>query len=396
MSNTEDINKNNINNPRREKGAGTLRKLPNGKYEARFRSGGYDKSVVCPTKKEANAELKKMRNRIIRNEESVSKEKLSDYMYDWLYIYKMPMVKPQTFDRLERTYISHIKDSVLGTMKLCNIVPKDLQIFINTMSQRYSFSTVKKIFEILNACLRQAVLEGGLVKNPMDAVTRPRESNCAIPTKKMEVFTEEELNKFITTAIEESEEGMPRFRYGWSFVLLLNTGIRSGELIALKWENVDIENRVIHIDSTDTTIKNRNIKKDTDIKNLHTTSSVKTKNGVRDIPLNNNATEAIIKLKLLQEAKGLKSKYVICTSTGRMVTHSNLQKNMNFVLRAAGIKHYSLHTTRHTFATILRKKNINTETVSEILGHSSPSITYNTYIHTDDEDKKSAVDVLDD
>jgi len=378
---------------RREKGEGGVRRLPNNKYEVRFRSKGIDITKVCPTYDDAKKLAKELRNKVISKEISPCNAQLSDYMKEWLFLFKKPKVRPQTFDRLESTFNFQFCGSKLSRMQLRNVVLKDIQKHINDISLKYSYSTVKKTFQLLNACLEHAVNAGDLYRNPMKAAICPSEKNCSIKTKEIKVFSKDEESKFLENAIRVAENQMCIYRYGQAFVILFNTGIRSGEMIGLEWTQVDLEKGIIYIKKTDTSYKNRNINKKDTRKYIRELDDVKTDASNRKIELSDDAKEAFRKIKEYQTKEGLKTRFVLSTKTGRMVTHNNLQKVMNAIMKVSGIdaKNYSLHATRHTFATKMLRNGTDINIVRKILGHRDIKVTYDIYIHIDDEELKEAL-----
>ena len=121
-----------------------------------------------------------------------------------------------------------------------------------------------------------------------------------------------------------------------------------------------------------------------------TDRSTKTKSGCRYVPLNDKAIEALCYFRDLE----YNNPYVMANSDEGVITYRNLFRVLDNVLKDAKINHGSLHSLRHTFATRLLRMGEDIKNVSELLGHSDVSITYNIYIHVTREQKKKAVDKL--
>ena len=206
----------------------------------------------------------------------------------------------------------------------------------------------------------------------------------------IEYFSEEEVELITKGALYRYKTGRYKYKYGYAIILLLNTGLRVGELLALKWEHVDFDKRQLYICETRGQIKDR-----TDSNRKYTTASrsTKTESSCRYIPISKKALEALRYL----ESLGYHSPYVLANADGEngVVSYRNLFRVLSNVLDDSGINHGSLHTLRHTFATRLFKKGVDIKVISELLGHSDISITYNIYTHVIAEQKQKAIDILD-
>ena len=128
----------------------------------------------------------------------------------------------------------------------------------------------------------------------------------------------------------------------------------------------------------------------------HVVGEVKTQSSNRVVPLNARAVLAVRRLSstICNHDTG----YLVCTTAGKIVTHSNLQRCYSLILKEAGVRHMGLHSTRHTFATVVLKDAEDKgqiKEVSELLGHSKVSTTYQYYIKASDEDKRKLVNQLD-
>lgn len=392
LSMTNQSNKN-INKPRREKGAGSITLRKDGTYMGRITLSGIVKTVYGKSEAEVKRKLTECRNGMIRGENIIKKIKVSDYIEQWMETYKKPSLKPSSYDRLERTYIHHVKNTTVGKSQMGNISTKDLQTLINTKSMVLSFSSLKKVYELLNSCLRSAKIAKDLNFNPMDGVILPKQSNMPIKTKKVAALTKDECTKLISVAQIKKENGDPIYRYSPAILLMLNCGMRAGELLALTWDNVDMDSKLIHICQNTCSVVNR--KPNATTKTMRIITDVKTINGTRSIPLNNQAIATLEQIKEFYTRHKITSPYVICTDTGNMVSHRNFQTCLDRLLKKAGLNHVGTHSLRHTFASILIESDANIKAVSDLLGHGSTSITYNTYVHSHSSSLTKTVQALD-
>jgi len=173
------------------------------------------------------------------------------------------------------------------------------------------------------------------------------------------------------------------------FVFMLCTGVRVGEALALKYSEIDWDNKSVHICRNSQMVINR--KDDGRRYETRIFESVKTKSSNRYIGLNSTAMEA---LRNLQQLTG-QYEFVAVNQSGGHMTYNNLAKTFSGLLKTLQLRQRGLHNLRHTFASQLFAKKVDIKVISELLGHSSVQITYDTYVHILDEHKKSAVQAID-
>lgn len=170
--------------------------------------------------------------------------------------------------------------------------------------------------------------------------------------------------------------------------------MRSGELLSLTWDNVNIERKEIVIDTTLVRVRNRdNYDKDS-CAYIYAVHSPKTPSGYRTIPLNKWALYA---LEILKKEVSVSNKrnLVFSTKDGNFYSERYLADVFDKILKTCNIPHKKLHCLRHTFATQMIREGMNIIALSKILGHTNPIITHNVYIHFLDLDRQSAVFLLD-
>lgn len=370
-----------ISTKRRKKGTGSITKKPNGTYLGRISIAGYEPySCTGTSKKEVEKALEQFKIRTLKDEVVPQRQKLNSYIERWLEQVKKPMLKPASYDRLERTYLNQIKDSPVGRSQLGSLTSKDLQKLINHCSETYSYSTIKKVYTLLNDCFHYAVVVRDLNFNPMEGVVLPKEENLSIQTKTVQLMSLENLKKIEGAMDMTYANGEVRYRYAPAYVLIANSGLRSGEALALTWDAVDFEARTITVKQSAARVKNR-LNDATGSKQIIT--SVKTKSGLRVIPLNDTAYAALLRLREYQDKHHIRTQYVIATASGNMVVQNSFYRIFQNMLRQLEIPPVTLHSLRHLFGSALIKQNVNIKVVSKLMGHASTKITYDTYIHTD-------------
>lgn len=379
-------------NERRQKGNGCISQRKDGKWTARIDLGKDEngnrkiKAFYGNSKSEVKQKLKDFQEKNKEYNCNVAyKLTFAELLSYWLENVKRNELKASSYDRLEITINKHIIP-LLGYYKIDKLTSADIQSYINSRADNgYSYSTIKKDYNAINAALRFAVERDYLYKNPCNSVSLPKQ----IKREKsdIEYFTDSEVDLIVKSAIYKYSTGRYKYKHGYAIILLLNTGMRVGELLALKWHNVDLENKQIYIEETRGQIKDRG----NEGRNYITVDrSTKTQSSCRYIPINAKAEEALIYFKSL----GYNNAYVMANSDKGVITYRNLFRVLSNILEANNINHGSLHTLRHTFATKLFKNGVDIKVISELLGHSDISITYNIYTHVIKEQKKKAVDVL--
>ena len=357
---------------RRKKGAGSIMRKANGTYLGRIAISGYEPfSCTGATKKEVERKLEEFKIRTLKKEVIPQKIFVNTYIEKWMETVKRPSLKAASFDRLERTYLTQIKDSRVGRCQLGNITSMDVQGLINEKSRTLSYSSLKKIYELLNGCFEYAVICREMDFNPVRAVQMPKKENLNKKEKQMGVFSKEELTRIENVAAITYQSGEVRYRHTWFFLLLANTGLRAGEAIALRWDNIDLDKGFIHVKQNASVVKCRDGKEN---KYQVVITTVKTKTGNRIVPCNEKALQALRALQDYQKSHHIHSDYVDCNDKGELLSQQA-------ILKAADVPYRSVHSFRHTFATNLIQAGVDVKVVSQLLGHSSVKITYDTYVH---------------
>lgn len=350
---------------RRKKGAGSIMRKANGTYLGRIAISGYEPfSCTGATKKEVERKLEEFKIRTLKKEVIPQKIFVNTYIEKWMETVKRPSLKAASFDRLERTYLTQIKDSRVGRCQLGNITSMDVQGLINEKSRTLSYSSLKKIYELLNGCFEYAVICREMDFNPVRAVQMPKKENLNKKEKQMGVFSKEELTRIENVAAITYQSGEVRYRHTWFFLLLANTGLRAGEAIALRWDNIDLDKGFIHVKQNASVVKCRDGKEN---KYQVVITTVKTKTGNRIVPCNEKALQALRALQDYQKSHHIHSDYVDCNDKGELLSQQTLPKILKAILKAADVPYRSVHSFRHTFATNLIQAGVDVKVVSQLL-----------------------------
>ena len=384
---------------KREHGQGTIYLRKDGRWYGAVQNGynenGKPKMITVYGKTEAEAKRKlKEKIKLINSDglilqnNTIKNITVEEYCTNWLKNVKVNEFKPSSYDRKEITLSNQVYPSI-GMLQLSQLSIDDVQEMVNQLKQKeLSYSSIKKAYEAINECCKYAMIRGDLQKNPCMGVTLPK--NLKHQDGDIKFYTEKQVELLLKQSKIKYSNGKNKYRLGYGIQLLLYTGLRIGEALALTWEDVDIQNKTIKVNKNLKQVKNRD-----DNQSKYKTivqNSTKTNSGTRVIPLNNKSIEA---LKQIKEITG-QYKYVFSTETGNNMSARTCDRMFRKIQENCGFKEiYGVHALRHTFASLLFKKGVDVKTVSEILGHKDVSITYNTYIHLIQEQKISAMNLLD-
>ena len=286
---------------------------------------------------------------------------LHHYIALWLELFKKNEVKQSTYERLVQSNESLIHYDI-GDERVIDITPLDVQFYINRIkADGYSFSTIKKQLELLRASLRRAVKLKLIDDNPAADVPLPSQKTVKKPREiqAYDNIEQQKLQRYIELHSDQNAVLCAAF--------MIETGLRSGEALALRWSDVDTDRHRCHVCAT--------------VVNLHMPSKAyvqdtpKTDSSIRTIPLNVRATTILNALK-----RHATSEFVFGTDNARL-EYPTLIRAIKKMCCETGVPYRGAHVFRHTFATNCYYKGIDIKILSKLLGHSDVKITYNTYIN---------------
>jgi integrase len=320
-----------------------ITKRKDGRYMARYTvhtpDGPKRKIIYGRTYKEVEKKLAEARGDaakgIVYDDENVT---LGEYLDRWLRDSQRGSVRQSTFDRDSYLIRVHVKP-ILGRVKLKNLTPLDVQtLYRDRLDNGLSPSTVNKIHTVLHKAPSQAVRWSLIPRNPTDAVKPPRPA-----PEEMRPLSSEEARRLLDAATGDKLEAL--------YVLAVTTGMRRGELLGLKWSDVDLESATVSIRRTLTRIDNGK---------RVALGDTKHKNSRRTVRLTPQAVEAlrvhlerqlgeIVALGDLYDDQGL----VFTSEAGTPINPSNLrQHSFAPLLKKTGLPHVRFHDLRDTCATL--------------------------------------------
>jgi len=333
-----------------------------------FTADGRRRYVFAKTKTEARGALRQVMADADRGLVSDADNLTTgEYLDRWLSDSVRDTVKATTFERYEQITRLHLKPA-LGRVKLKGITPAHVRgLYRDKLEAGSSARTVRYVHTTLHKALKQAVMDGLIPRNATEAVKPPQPSR-----EEMHPLTPEQA-KLLLQAAHETEDRLEAL-----YVLAIHTGLRQGELLGLKWDDVDLEDGSLQVRRTLAITKSGPV-----------FTSPKTTGSRRSVKLTSKATEALeIHLKRqLREIDRVGSLWsenglIFASETGEPLDRRAVTKlKFKPLLKRARLPEIRFHDLRHTCATLLLTRNVNPKIVSEMLGHSTIAITLDTYSH---------------
>lgn len=287
-------------------------------------------------------------------------------MERWLYRYKQNNVKTATFDRLITSY-NTMRDYSIAYVKICDLTTDIVQGYINQLlSDEYAHSTIKKQFNLVSAFVKFMLGEGLQVRPVYLNVILPTESNVKQPKRDVEAYNDPEQKRL--KQICDEVDNMAAH----AVLILLETGMRIGELLALQWDDVLWHRRAVHIHRTLIFPVSR--------KKSFVQDEAKSKTSNRTIPL---SPRALALLRRMYENSQAQEGLVLASERepDKSIAYNPLAKSVKQLCKLAKVKWKGFHVFRHTFATNCYYKGCNIKKLSKFLGHANVTITYNIYIN---------------
>lgn len=292
--------------------------------------------------------------------------------------YAKNKLKPITAYNYEKQIQNHLLPE-LGNMKLKDFTPAKITAFFKTRT--YQSATCRKVYIILQSVFARAVEQGFIKETPCTkAVILPK----AETAKEKKPFLDENQAKDLLKMVEDNTQ------FNRIIKVLLFTGMRSGECLALRWQDIDFENKTIHIENTLT-----------DVGGKHWLQPPKTATSNRYIALSDILAEIFIEQKKYNDEKlsnlGKLYKYpemVFTTDSGNYVDRSGLNTQFRRFVKGTDFDFITLHSLRHCNATLLINSGIDLKIVSELLGHSDVSTTANVYADVLKSSKAKVADLI--
>lgn len=391
------------NNKGKELGEGISQRA-DGYYVARFRSGnGNREQKVFSDINEARQWIidRKFQNthlpvkRFTENSADYMKYTVSEWFEFWNETYNRNL-SPNSVRNYETRFNFNVAP-VIGKMKVSAVRPIHCQrIFNNMKEEGYAAGTVYQTYICIGVLFRAAINNNIIIHHPLDGVSVPK----GLKRKVVRALTLDEHKLFLKAA--KDSHNIRQFRF------ILQTGLRTGEMVGLTWDCVDFEKREIRINKQ--------------LEFRHSTgywraSSPKTLSGFRTIPLSDEAFAILKEIEAEKETRkkssgldqvlpyfdkknfverflDMKDLVFINFRTGMPNKSSSYDTHIEKICKEAGIKPFGMHVLRHTFATRCIEAGMNPKTLQKILGHANLSTTMDTYVDVTSDSLHEGISLL--
>ena len=300
---------------------------------------------------------------------------------------------PNTRRNYRERYVHNIQP-VIGKMQLAAVKPIHCKMVLNAMEADYAGSTIRQTYITMGTLFRSAVMNDLIAKHPMDGVRYTKPVRAVDDIK---YLTVEEQEKFLEAASRSHNYAQ--------YALILETGLRTGELIGLTWDAIDWERRTLTVNKT---LEFRHKQE------VWRAGPPKTQQSYRTIPLTNRACEilqavwnareeqkgsAVLdqELEYMDRRTGEKAVLVmrnlvfINWRTGEPAKNSSYDTHLYKLCDEAGIKQFCMHALRHTYATRAIERGMQPKVLQKLLGHASIKTTMDRYVHVTDDSMAKAV-----
>ena len=363
---------------------GNVRQRSDGRFEGRVTFNGLTKYTYGKTETECKRKLKAV---IREYDEGLINPKTAT-LYDYCKQYiqqKKNSIEPSTMNRISIIVEKQIGESKIGNKQFGVLKSEQLQEFFTSLSSQYSYGTIKNIYNFISGAYNYALANKDINYNPMQTIAMPKEKFCK-KTKETFALSPSQIAEFKSSCLEKNKSnGFYKYRYGLTLLLILNTGMRIGEAIALEWNDIDLENKLIRISKS----MQYNVKTGNSDHRESFVKPPKTRNSKRIIPINNEIEFVIREIQKMNS--DIDTSIVCCNENGGYALARSIQRTLAIVIKDTNIPYIWVHLLRHTFGSELIRKGVDISIVSRLMGHGNTATTYNSYIHVLEEEAAKAM-----
>ena len=368
---------------RRANGEGSIRKRKDGRWEGRYTAGrdsvngkAVYKNVLGKTQAEVKEKLKAAIEKSAVRTVSMEHYTVGQWLDTWMENYAKLQVRASSYKTYQGFVENHIKPA-LGDLPLEKLTAMDLQRLYKHLLESgrvectearnkpkgLSVKTVRNINQMISSALNCATEQRLISNNPTKGCVLPK-----LERKEMKILPPESLGAFFE---EARRSGVFELYY-----IDLATGLRRGELLGLKWSDIDLARGIIHV-------RRQVLRQNGKV----VEAPLKTKNSYRNIAI---GVDAVKVLKGMEQ----KDEYVFPSPYGGPMSPDSVLHMLQRVLKRAGLERIRFHDLRHTFSVLALQNGVDVKTLSAMLGHYSAGFTLDTYAHVTTSMQKQAANTV--
>jgi integrase len=368
---------------RRANGEGSIRKRKDGRWEGRYTAGrdpvtgkAIYKNVLGKTQSEVKEKLKSAIEKTSVLPLKTEHYTVGQWLDAWMENYARLQVRASSYKTYQGFIDNHIRPA-LGDMSMEKLTAMDLQRLYKHLLENgrvecaearnkprgLSVKTVRNINQMISSALNCAVEQRLIPANPTKGCVLPK-----LERKEMKILPPESLGAFFE---EARRSGVFELYY-----IDLATGLRRGELLGLKWSDIDLARGIIHV-------RRQVLRQNGKV----VEAPLKTKNSYRNIAI---GVDAVKVLKGMEQ----KDEYVFPSPYGGPMSPDSVLHMLQRVLKRAGLDRIRFHDLRHTFSVLALQNGVDVKTLSAMLGHYSAGFTLDTYAHVTTSMQKQAANAV--
>lgn len=319
-----------------------------------------------------------------------------DTWFNYWYDNLIADLSPNTRRNYKERYDKNVKPAI-GKMVISDVKPMHCKMILNGMMDDYAGSTIRQVYITMGTMFRAAVMNDVISKHPMDGVRYTKPIKAPSDHR---VLSVEEQQKFLEVAKSSHNY--------YQYALILETGLRTGEMIGLTWDAIDFKNKTLTVNKA---LEFRHKQK------TWRAGPPKTQSSYRTIPLTTRAYNLLLELQELRKKQKLSNDLAqvlpytdrrtgqtasldmrdlvfINFRTGMPAKNSSYDTHLYKLCAMAGIPPFSMHTLRHTYATRAIESGMQPKALQKLLGHASIKTTMDTYVHVTDDSLSKAVQLF--